>query len=116
MATRSFIATVDQEYPITYKGVYCHFDGSPTSGGVGSILDIHYISAEAVELLVSGGDMSSLAETPELTEYYTKRGEPLRVSTQIPSSDIVVHARGMGCEYLYVYNKEKHFWTWYKLV
>ena len=59
MATRSTIAI--QREDGTVAQVYCHWDGYLENNGV--LLVNHYNTAEAVEELLSHGDISSLGQT-----------------------------------------------------
>ena len=72
MATRSTIAL---EYADgTIKQIYAHWDGY--LAGNGNILLNHYKTPEAVDELISLGDLSSLDETIESTVFYGRdRGE-----------------------------------------
>lgn len=72
MATRSTIAL---EYPDgTIKQIYANWDGY--LAGNGNILLNHYKTPEAVNELISYGDLSSLDETIESTVFYGRdRGE-----------------------------------------
>ena len=72
MATRSTIAL---EYADgTIKQIYAHWDGY--LAGNGNILLNHYKTPEAVNELISYGDLSSLDETIESTVFYGRdRGE-----------------------------------------
>lgn len=68
MATRSSIAL---EYADgTIKQIYAHWDGY--LAGNGNILLNHYKTPEAVNELISMGDLSSLDETIESTVFYAR--------------------------------------------
>lgn len=56
-----------------YMVIYCHFDGY--LDGVGEILQCYYNSFEKAFELILGGDISSIAESPEGCDYYVRRGE-----------------------------------------
>lgn len=73
MSTTSSIAVVHTDG--TVSQAYCHFDGYLT--GVGQTLFKYYTDLPTIEQLIRGGDMSSLGNTPDSTDYYTNRGEPL---------------------------------------
>lgn len=112
MATRSLIAKKNKDS--TYTAVYCHFDGYEK--GVGKVLREHYLDEAKIDLLLSKGGMSFLAETVEGTEFYTKRGEDLRVYENILShEELVEAAKNVGGEFVYVYNNgvwNSHKITW----
>lgn len=73
MATRSTIAL---EYADGTVGqIYCHWDGYLEHNG--KILREHYKDPFKVRALLDGGDTSTLAESVEDCEFYTKRGEEL---------------------------------------
>lgn len=100
MATRSFIA--NETTNGVYDAVYCHWDGYPE--GVGATLREHYTTSEDISTLLDKGDMSSLGETLEKTEFYTARGEKLKVRRNLSLTDVRSSARNAGCEYLYVFS------------
>lgn len=71
MATRSTIAL---EYADGSVGqIYCHWDGYLDHNG--AILQEHYKDPFKVRELLDGGDTSTLSETVEGCEFYSKRGE-----------------------------------------
>jgi hypothetical protein len=73
MATRSTIAL---EYADGTVGqIYCHWDGYLEHNG--KILKEHYTDAFKVRDLLDGGDTSTLSDSVEDCEFYTKRGEEL---------------------------------------
>ena len=117
MATRSFIAQKKEDG--SFEGVYCHWDGYPD--GVGKTLFSHYKDPEKIQKLIDGGDMSVLKETPEECEYYTQRGEALKIhktpgfkeNTDAGMFYLKQTANTMGCEYLYLMAAGE--WTYFKL-
>jgi hypothetical protein len=73
MATRSTIAL---EYADGTVGqIYCHWDGYLDHNG--KILQGHYTDPFKVRELLDGGDTSTLSESVEDCDFYTKRGEEL---------------------------------------
>ena len=50
----------------TFTSIYVHYDGNLEEAG--EILKNHYTTVESIEALMSLGDLSSLAESPELPE------------------------------------------------
>jgi hypothetical protein len=110
MATRAFIAIQNPESE-SFDGVYCHFDGY--RDGVGKTLEENYNTPEKVRELIEGGDMSSLAPTLEQTEFYTKRGEGLKIARNIHSLFYLKgYAKKCGCEFLYFFDNDG--WKSYK--
>ncbi len=117
MATRSFIAQKKEDG--SFEGVYCHWDGYPD--GVGKTLFANYKDPEKIQKLISGGGMSVLKETPEECEYYTQRGEALKIhkirafkeNTDAGMFYLKQTANNMGCEYLYL--RAAGEWTYFKL-
>lgn len=103
MATRSYIAIKDKDN--SYKGIYCHWDGYPS--GVGVTLAEHYKLQDKVEELISKGSMSTLKPTIKSSEFYTDRGEELRVNTFSNSDELKVYAKESWCEYLYIFEDGK---------
>lgn len=75
MATRSTIAVRHADN--TVSQIYCHWDGYLEHNG--KILQSHYNSLELAEALVAGGDMSTLDGDLSKCEYYTQRGDELRI-------------------------------------
>lgn len=71
MATRSTISVCNPDGSVSK--IYCHWDGYIENNG--QILQTYYNSYEKVKELQTKGDMSSLGETPEDSEYYCDRGE-----------------------------------------
>lgn len=73
MGTRSDIIV---KHPDTgeYASIYCHWDGYPSHNG--RILLEYYQTYDEVVALISEGQLSTLAETPEACNSYHKwRGE-----------------------------------------
>ena len=88
MATRCTIAVDD-------RAVYCHFDGYPEN--TGRILNEHYRDKEKANELIDKGDMSSLGETLETTEFYNA----------VPNVMTREEADAMtGISYRYTYNND----------
>lgn len=69
MSTRSTITVKCSDGK--YRGIYCHFDGYLSGGGVGYYLINYYNSAEKAEELVSNGDASSIDETIMKCDFYS---------------------------------------------
>jgi hypothetical protein len=68
MATRSTIAVQHQDG--TVSQIYAHWDGYLSNNG--NILYNSYTSCEQVEALVALGDVSSLSDTIDDTEFYMR--------------------------------------------
>lgn len=111
MATRSFIALKHSDD--TFSGVYCHWDGYPEHNG--KVLRDEYTDRNKIVDLLDGGDISSLKTDhdwdrnpmPAGVLYYADRGEQHDVQHFQSVVDLEDTARGMGCEYLYVYDESK---------
>lgn len=72
MATRSVIALSDHN---GVHAIYCHWDGNIES--VGRILQENYTCKDDIEELISNGDLSSLGNSIDECEFYTRdRNEP----------------------------------------
>lgn len=100
MSTRSMIAL--QKEDGTLEAVYCHYDGYPA--GVGKTLREHYQDLDKVRALIRGGGMSCLGEGVEDCEYFTKRGEKLKIYSGLNQTKLAKKAKDVWCEYLYVYD------------
>jgi hypothetical protein len=101
MATRSTIAL---EYADGTVGqIYCHWDGYLDHNG--KILQNYYTDPFKVRALLDGGDTSTLADSVEDCEFYTKRGEAL--NPQRMFKDYAEYLREMqGEEYNYILRKD----------
>ncbi len=97
MATRSTIAL---EYADGTVGqIYCHWDGYLEHNG--QILKQYYTDPFKVRDLLDGGDTSTLSDSVEDCEFYTKRGEEL--NPQRMFKDYAEYLREMqGEEYNYI--------------
>ena len=109
MSTRSLISIRNDQG--TFDAVYCHFDGYPS--GVGETLRRNYTTKESVNELISKGDMSFLEHTLDKSEFYTKRGEPLRVRRNLSHKELVEKAHNMTAEYLYTFEDGR--WSYISL-
>jgi hypothetical protein len=83
------------------KGVYCHYDGHPSS--VGKILFKHYTTEQLVDELIKGGDMSFLGNTPDTTAYYSLRGEDAPFIEYNSVEDFANEAYSRMAEYIYIF-------------
>ena len=78
MSTRGLIAIMDEDG--SSRSIYCHPDMYPPHAGV--VLPAHYATREAVEALLSLGDLSVLGcSLAECEAYYRDRGEELHKPT-----------------------------------
>jgi hypothetical protein len=102
MATRSTIAL---SVPEGFRAVYCHWDGDPE--GVGATLKNSYSTLEQARSLVEKGDLSTLGDTLESSEFYTSRGEELKVETFKSESDWLEWASACSCEYAHLFKDDK---------
>jgi hypothetical protein len=105
MSTRSLIAKLNQDE--TFDAVYCHFDGY--RDGVGATLSDNYVTEESVKNLISMGDMSTLGKTLDECDFYTNRGEPLKVRRNLTFEQLMKKSNDMWAEYLYIF--ENNRWT-----
>jgi len=101
MATRSTIAL---EYADGTVGqIYCHWDGYLAHNG--KILQNYYTDPFKVRELLDGGDTSTLDNTVEGCDFYTKRGEDL--NPQRMYKDFADYQRNMdGEEYNYILRRD----------
>lgn len=97
MATRGMISIVLPDNRI--KAIYCHWDNYPQHNG--RILRKHYDTAEKIQQLMEGGDMSSLRETVDQCEYYRDRGENVPAKYFNKMEIAMSTYRNAWCEYLY---------------
>lgn len=71
MSTRCHVVKKENN---KYRGIYIHFDGY-INHGVGETLYKSYNTEQAVDLILSKGDFSSLVDTLSDSEPYSDRGE-----------------------------------------
>lgn len=124
MSTRSNIALYNTETQ-TAQVIYVHYDGYYS--GVGTTLKKHYQDVEKVKKLISGGDISSLAEEVEIPEnvihdfdnrnekittfYGRDRGETgVESETRYLSKDKLHTLKDN--DYLYVFLEKEGFWLY----
>jgi len=105
MSTRSLIACKNQDE--TFNAVYCHFDGY--LDGVGKVLSDNYLTEESANNLISRGDMSTLGKTLDECDFYTNRGETLKVRRNLTFEQLMEKSKNMWAEYLYIF--ENNRWT-----
>jgi hypothetical protein len=107
MATRSAIALEtgipELELSGVIHSVYCHWDGYPEHNG--KLLHEVYNTYRSVSALLSGGSISSLAESFEKTEFHHRdMGRELEpVSTYDNRDEFIAYSRGL--DYLYLFNQ-----------
>lgn len=65
MGTRCLICVRREDGKV--DAVYCHYDGYPS--GVGATLMSYYLDKRLLKALIDGGNMSSLGESIETTEF-----------------------------------------------
>ena len=97
MGTRSRVAVM---HGTTCKSVYCHYDGYLSY--TGEILNRHYDSALANEL-VARGDNSGVKETLAEMNFYAAQGDE-RAEWMVSHTfeEFLEQVQGNGCEYYYV--------------
>lgn len=101
MATRCLIGKQNEDGSIT--SVYCHWDGYPDC--VGATLKSCYAELSKINDLLALGDMSSLGDSIEDTEFYGRdrgeKGTEARVSKDI--KDFMKDAKSCSAEFAYVF-------------
>ena len=97
MGTRSRVGVM---HGTTCKSVYCHYDGYLSY--TGEILNRHYDSALANEL-VARGDNSGVKETLAEMNFYAAQGDE-RAEWMVSHTfeEFLDQVQGNGCEYYYV--------------
>ena len=97
MGTRSRVGVM---HGTTCKSVYCHYDGYLSY--TGEILNRHYDSALANEL-VARGDNSGVKETLAEMNFYAAQGDE-RAEWMVSHTfeEFLEQVQGNGCEYYYV--------------
>ena len=76
MSTRSTIWIKRED---GLEGVYCHFDGYLSNNG--EILYKQYSDVKTLETLIANGEMSSLGDTVDNTEFYDEGNSNYKVKT-----------------------------------
>jgi hypothetical protein len=95
------------------RAVRCNYDGHLDY--VGKILFENYTTEDIVEKLIDGGDMSSLGETIESTDYYSqRRGEDPELYVPVKYDSVSEFANGESsefadAEYIYLFINDR----WY---
>jgi hypothetical protein len=77
MATRGTIFIEREDG--TFEGIYTHWDSYPSHNG--KILHNHYNTEEKVNELLANGELSSLLETIEDTEFYNQGNKNYQAKT-----------------------------------
>ena len=97
MGTRSRVGVM---HGTTCKSVYCHYDGYLSY--TGEILNKHYDSSRANEL-VARGDNSGVKETLAEMNFYAAQGDE-RAEWMVSHTfeEFLDQVEGSGCEYYYV--------------
>lgn len=106
MSTRSQIGLYDSKKG-TVEYIYCHWDGYTNE--VGQRLLGFYNTEQKVRELLRHGDLSSLKNSPELSDF---SGEP---STTIKASSVegaALALLGNSIEYAYVFDVDKGAWVY----
>ena len=110
-----------------YRGVYCHWDGYPSYNG--EVLRTCYNTEEAVEKLISFGDMSALRERivpnegekhtfdepqENVTIYYHRdRGEEWERVKPFEAKTEAEYYKRCSQEYNYLFKDGKWYWNSY---
>jgi hypothetical protein len=108
MSTRSYIGILKEDQQIFF--VYCHHDGYPS--GVGRVLKEYYYRPEDVIILLSFGNMSSLAPTIEDTVFYGRDRNELNQEMQQTTSD---EFRSDDISYKYLFDEYTEEWSCYNM-
>jgi hypothetical protein len=103
MATRSLISIIEHkdETSLSYKTIYCHFDGYPSH--VGRILISEYDTADKVKSLIELGDLSCIEEG-RVQAYHRDKGEAYNPPAMFSLSELHKQADTIGAEYSYMFN------------
>jgi hypothetical protein len=108
MSTRAYIGILKEDKQVFF--VYCHHDGYPS--GVGRVLKEYYYRPEDVIILLSFGNMSSLAPTIEDTVFYGRdRNEPDQ--EQIPTTYDAFMSDDIS--YKYLFDEYSEEWSCYNM-
>ena len=85
-----------------FAHIYCHYDGYPS--GVGKMLLENYNSYEKAIELIANGDMSSIGDSVETTEYYSTEedfcGKPM-----FTANPLIAMKGQFMYNYYYLYTK-----------
>jgi hypothetical protein len=108
MSTRSYIGILKEDQQIFF--VYCHHDGYPS--GVGRVLKEYYYRPEDVIILLSFGNMSSLAPTIEDTVFYGRDRNELNQEMQQTTYD---EFRSDDISYKYLFDEYTEEWSCYNM-
>jgi hypothetical protein len=108
MSTRSYIGILKEDQQIFF--VYCHHDGYPS--GVGRVLKEYYYRPEDVIILLSFGNISSLAPTIEDTVFYGRDRNELNQEMQQTTYD---EFRFDDISYKYLFDEYTEEWSCYNM-
>ncbi len=109
MGTRSFIAIKNNDS--TYDAVYCHWDGYEE--GVGRTLKENYTNEDKIKELISKGAMATLGKDIGDCEFYSSRGEQIKVHRGLSAEELRKKAIHNWCEFLYKFENSE--WSTTKL-
>lgn len=114
MATRALIVNLK-----TMESIYCHYDGYPSH--VGYLLNEFYNDDEIISELFVKGNLVSLAETIEKSEFFVRDKKENWESNKpriFSSKDLFIHhAKKSWCEYIYFWDGGfDNKWTVKKLI
>lgn len=98
MSTCSFIGKIENSVVET---IYCHWDGYIS--GVGSILQKHFNSKQAVEELLTLNGISSLRSTLEETKQEAYDSENSYKSFCTPQDFFILLQKNWAIEYFYLF-------------
>ena len=108
MATRSLIGKQNTDGSI--RAIYCHWNGDIT--GVGATL-VEYYDEAKLEMLLDGGDISSLCGDPAATSFYRHRGET-NVDAKVYENlaNFIEACKNYDAEYAYLYKNGVWSFAW----
>lgn len=103
MSTRSLISVEQKDGSV--KTVYCHFDGYPSHNG--RMLEDNYKTLNKANELVSLGNISSLSESVNQTDFYGRDRNENDQGPETSSSIKQALKKDYSTEYHYVFSKGK---------
>lgn len=103
MSTHSYIAIENKNGSI--DAVYCHFDGY-IEGGVGETLFTHYNNRELIKQLISHGEISSLRDTIDDTDFYHRDYKEPLIIKHYTNKDDFKKDSSVDYKYLFTLDNE----------
>lgn len=109
MATRSSIAKMHEDGKI--EVVYCHWDGYLENNG--KLLKKYYNSQEMVDKLLEQGDLSSLSDSIETSQFYIRDRKEDRQKCLADKVNFEEYQKNHCQEYNYLWRDSKWFYSEY---